>query len=863
MKKLEDIADLTENDIKTKEMKYKQRAAKNTANQGKFFENVETSKSIAQETKDRVNATTYERKANMDTLEKVRARLDERGNEMIDEWKTKSKNFTDQDVALGAILIERYQQNGEWDSAARTVEKLADMAPEAGRAVQMYSIFQRLSPETMAIYQQKELTKAFEDLKKKKTGKWVEQNKDKFKLTAEDTQFIYNQVEKAQQATDEETKQRELSKIEARINNKLPPEAGQTLKAWRRIAMLLNPKTQVRNIGGNTTIMPVNAVADAIGTQIDKAIAKKTGIRTTNYTNLKNITQGFGKGIKDAVTDYKTGTRTIASGSRYEFEVGAKPFNENTKSKTLNAVNNKLNGVNNLLSAVMSGGDRPFYEAAYKNSLEGQMKANNVTEPTQEMIDIAVNEALARTWNDNNNYTQAVLGIRRAMNKINIKGFGLGDLVIPFAKTPANLTKAMVEYSPAGFIDTVIKGNDLRKAISRGEMTAQQQKDFVSSMSKAITGTILYVIAASLVKAGKITGSKDKDKDVANFEQNVLGIQPYSVKIGDKTYTYNWATPINAPLAIMADTYKMSKDDASLWDVLTNAFKVAGDTLVENSFLQGIKELFDADSITEGLVQAFENFPSSLIPTFISQFASLADNTKRQIFEYKNEGKSTLNSITYKLPGARNKLAPQVNTFGEEISNQNNWFNAFLNPANVREAETTDAQKELYSLYEETKDATIFPRQAPYNVGGTNLTSQNKADYQKKSGQYVSENLDALFDSDFYKQLDDNAKKAELVNKVISDADILAKSDYQITTTTEKLLKKIDSVKQSGLDMSDYYKAWSAQDGVKGYKDSKGNTIDLSEARNKKKAIDEATKDLSELERMKLYRIFDISQKVW
>ena len=240
---LNDIVDMKPEDVKLTEMNYKQKNDKDTANHRKFFDNAESSDIVDKETKNRVKQTTYDVKKNETTLDTVSKELDERGNEMIEEWKLKKKNFTDKDVALGAILVERYQQAGDWESAARTVEKLADMGTEAGRAVQMYSIFQRLTPETMAIYQQKTLDKAFEESKKKKTGKWVEQNQDQFKLTDEDTKFIYEQVEKAQQAIDEETKQRELSKIENRINDKLPPESGDATRTLRRIAMLLNPKT--------------------------------------------------------------------------------------------------------------------------------------------------------------------------------------------------------------------------------------------------------------------------------------------------------------------------------------------------------------------------------------------------------------------------------------------------------------------------------------------------------------------------------------------------------------------------------------------------------------------------------------------
>lgn len=868
IKSLVDVANMKPEDVKQRPMEYTQRKDKNTSNQRRFFDNMETSNIIADETKNRVNATTYEQKANLDTLEEVRQKLDERGNDMIEEWKHKSKNFTDKDVALGAILIERYQQAGDWNSAARAIEKLADMGTEAGRAVQMYSIFQRLSPETMALYQQKELDKAFEEMKQRKTGKWVEANQDKYKLTAEDTQFIYEQVKKASEAIDEETKQRELSKIENRINDKLPPEDGQTIKALRRIAMLFNPKTQVRNIVGNTLIMPVNDAADVIGAGIDRLIARKTGVRTTGLPNPITKAKGFAEGIKSAVTDYKTGTRTTGSGSKYEFDIGAKPFNENTDSKVKNAINNKLNGINNLLSAVMSGGDRPFYEAAYKNSLESQMKANKVKEPTQDMIDIAVNEALQRTWNDNNEYTKAVLGIRSAMNKINIKGFGLGDLIIPFAKTPANLTKAMVEYSPAGFIPAISNYVDMSRAISRGEMTPQQQKKFVSSMSKAIAGSILYAIAGSLVKAGKITGSADDDKDVRNFEQNVLGIQPYSVRLGDKTYTYSWANPINAPLAIMADTYKMSKENASLYDTLFNAVKVAGNVLLDNSFLQGISDIFThQEGPVAGIIESIMSMPESMIPTFLSQIASLGDDTQRQTYEYKNKGQSVINRVKNKIPGARNTLEPKVNTFGEEIENQNNLFNAFLNPANVREARTTEAQKEIYSLYEVTGDKTIFPMQAPNSVTkngeNTNLTNAQKNRYQKGSGQYATEVYGDLFDSDYYDSIN-NTQKTDLLQRVAQDANKMGKTEAGVwTEDTFKVDERYNDLEDMGIPLADYYIAWSAQKDVVSDKDANGKTIQLSASRKKKEAIDDAVDNLNKKQMEYLYGIFDISDKVW
>ena len=876
--KLEQIAELTEEQAQLPKIKYKQKAdKKNSPNRSKFFENVETSKIISQNVKDRIDVKNYERKANLATLEKVTNKLDENPMKIVSEWQNKKKNYTDEDVALGAILMERLQAEGRFEEAVDVVYKLVDMAPDVGRAVQMYSIFQRLTPEGMMIYQQRKLSSALETLTQKQTGKWVEQNKDKFKLTEDDATFITAKVQEAQNAPTERQKQIALAEIETRINDKLPPEAGQSVKAFRRIAMLFNPKTQVRNVVGNITVMPLNYVTDLVATQIDKIVAKKTGVRTTAGPNIKTIAKGFKKGAMETIDDYRRGIRTTPTGSRYEIQNNAKSFNENTNSKVRNFINNKLNGLDRILSTVLELGDRPFYEAAYQNALEAQMKANNVTEPTQEMIDIASNVALSQTWQDNNDYTRAVLGARTMLNKLSNAilhtdkiGVGLGDLVIPFAKTPANFTKAIIEYSPLGTIEALVNYNDMQKAISRGDMTPMQQKKFVTSVGKAAAGTILYAIAGALVKGGKITGSNDEDKDVANFEKNVLGIQPYSIKIGDKTFTYNWANPIATPLAIMADTYKMSEDGAKWNEILINGFKVAGDQLVANSFLQGIQELLSSEygneSAMDNLVGAIMDLPTQFTPTLLGQIATQFDKTKRQTFESGDSVGTMVNEVKNKIPGAKNTLAPQVNTFGEEIQNYggaNNPFNVFLNPGNVSSTNASDTQKELYALYEVTKDKTIFPRQAPYTVEGGGesfkLSSQDRADYQKTSGQYVTEQLDALFDSRFYQSLE-NDEKADVVAKIVEDADLIAKDKWIDTKSTERIAKIQTELQENDIPIIAYYNAWASIQGVEGKKNWKGETISGSKKKNQITEINKAVgNDLTAKQKETLYGILNIS----
>ena len=183
-------------------------------------------------------------------------------------------------------------------------------------------------------------------------------------------------------------------------------------------------------------------------------------------SNIAAKLEGFKRGAIEATNDYRLGINTKEIyGNRFEIGEG-KSFSEK------NAIGRSLNRTEAMLNYVMDVGDRVFSQAAFENSIRNQMKLNNTTEVTQEMIDIATTEALQRTWNDNNNYTNTVLTIRAALNKANIAGYGLGDILIPFAKTPANLTKAIVDYSPAGLINTLTSGIELKRSLSNGQYNA-------------------------------------------------------------------------------------------------------------------------------------------------------------------------------------------------------------------------------------------------------------------------------------------------------------------------------------------------------------------------------------------------------
>ena len=722
-------------------------------------------------------ATTYDRIANKDTMEAANKALNDGGQAYVDRWRSKKPTeATAEDIATGFILMHRYQAIGDYQGAVTVAEHLREMGTSAGQTVQAMSIMGRLEPEGMLLYAQGTLDKAFQRMIEGKTKAWIAENKDRYKLSERDTEYILRRTTQASVLPDGRDKSILLGEVAALIQRKLPPTKGAGIRALSRISMLLNPRTNVRNILGNVTIMPQHIVSDFLGSGIDRIVARRTGTRTTGTFGAKAL-KGMAKGAYESFDDFRRKISTRAmGGDRYEIGDGYS-FRSDTK------LGRVLNSLDRICSFALEVGDRPFYETWFVNSLNNQMRLNNVNEPTTQMIEIARDEALERTWQDNNGATRAARRIRDAFNAINIRGYGLGDVILPFVKTPANLTKAIIDFSPVGVVRALSSdASKLNRAIKDGTATPAMQRAFTKRLSQGITGTLITALQAILAASGLVTGAGDEDKDVAAFEKNILGMRPYSIKIGDQYYSYEWMQPQGTSMAIIADTVKALKsgksDDAG--SAITNALKTGGNVLFEQSLLSSVGELFSQDGFVPGIVEAVLGEGSKFTPQILGQIAQLGDDKVRTSYVYGDDLQTAWNQIKAKIPGLRQQLEPVVDVLGREVEANNDVFNVFFNPSNTGKARPTAASEEMYRLYQATGDKGVIPPVADRYImsGGEKivLTPKQYTAYQKSMGQFAAGEIEKIIDLESYKALSDN-EKAEVIKDIYSQAKALAKEE--------------------------------------------------------------------------------------
>lgn len=705
----------------------------------------------------------YMVKHNNDTLKAASDFVNNNYDQAIKLVKDEKSPFTAETSAMAQVLLSQAQKEGRWNDAVDIVQTTAKKGTNAGQAIQALSMYGRLTPEGMLRYANRQIENANRELPAN----------NKISLTPELTKSITADMGKIQGMPDGQAKSEEVAKVLANIDEALPKSVWQKVSTVQAMAQLLNPKTINRNVIGNGLFGGLENVSNVVGTSIDTVVSKLTGQRTTILPSLSTQAKGLKDGFLQGVKEAYQGINTEGMAGKYDLNT-SRTFNRNSLLGKLET------GMNVTLQAP----DRAFANAARQESLRQQMKIAGVDKPTDGMIQVADQLAKYRTFQDNNGISKGFQDLKNGLNSISsfftgTKDWGLGDLVLKYAKTPANILARAIDYSPVGLLKT------LRSIPTTDNLS--NQKTFVDSLSRSITGTGLIAAGYGLAKLGIITGAQDKDKDVSNFNQQI-GKSPYSInfnalkrfiasgnpedakpKSGDTFTTWDWAAPAGIILGVGANVGKTG----NAADLLTTAAdaSVAGmNTLFAQPLLTGVQTLTGYGNIPEGLKNTLLSIPSSFTPTLGKQIGQTFDNNSRLTYD-PNRGVQSLNQVKAKIPGLSQTLPTSTNTFGEPKQNyQTNGLqrlgDIFVNPAFNNNYKSNPAIDMVQELYKNTGDTSIFPQTAPKNFSykgeKVNLTPQEVTDMQQFIGQKTMQTYNDLATSDRLKNASDEGKIKEL-----------------------------------------------------------------------------------------------------
>ena len=592
-------------------------------------------------------------------------------------------------------------------------------------------------------------------LDKIKAGNW------KAELTAEEIKQI-SETDFSQDGAFEAIQQQ----IAERLGREMPATWLEKWRELRKVGMLANPKTQLKNLFGNAPLAVERKVSERLSGGIQE-LAVKAGImakeeqtRTLRVSQeSKDLAKSVYKNNFDRITrkGNKGELRGILRDTRTYFNKGL--LQKGIEKATGHQLNDAaLDYVRRFTYDMLEKGDAPFVKSAFVDSLAQYCEAQGIKSEdavTETAFSYALDQAMAATFKDASALANLLNSIK---DNAGIAGQAL-DVLLPFTTTPINIAKEFSKYSPLGYLQLLN---------AKGKGTAE----VIDIISRATTGSAVVAIGAILRSLGFITGAADDDKDKAAADK-AAGISPYS--FGGK-YSYEWMQPTGSALAMGAEIYDSAKDGGSLIETISNGIISAGDAYLEQSFYKDIIDLFQGyGSPTENMIrELLTGTASQFIPTIVGATARTIDPTVRTSYSGGNIIDDILAQAKVKTPGISKSAPASVNVRGEEIQRGNlaqRILDNFIFPWTTnRNGEAANAvDKALDEVYEATGDKTIFRQVSPYKVdyGGESyqMTGEEREQFQKTQGQVHDDILQQIIDGGQWESLS-NEEKAKIMNRV-------------------------------------------------------------------------------------------------
>lgn len=663
-------------------------------------------------------------------------------------------------IAVGEKLLMEYSAAGDTENTMRLIGELSDVLTRAGQTVQAAQLLKKMTSAGQLM----NLQRIAENLTQQFNGEMFELNEEL--------------VNKLMQAKTPEEIRAAAHALKVDLAEQIPPNWKTRFNSWRYLSMLGNPRTHIRNILGNLLFTPVVRLKDTIGAAIEKTFGTE---RTKSAFVNRNL---YNEAMKDAYANREA----IQGGGKYNPQDEIMQLRRNFGKSVLGR---GLEGASRLNITALEAEDWFSLRRHYAHALGGYMQANNLTFETPDgekaiaayeskmakARAYALEEAQKATFRDASE--TALL-----LNKMAKKG-GVGGLLVegifPFKKTPINILKRGIEYSPIGLIDGLSRGI---YQLKKGDITGAQ---FIDKISAGMTGTMIAVLGAFAASTGFIKVGFDDDKE--DKFKGQTGHQEYALEVGGISVTLDWLTPSAMPLFVGATVYDSLANDfediapEEKFKRVREALSGIMEPVFNLTMLDGVNDAIqaakynDSDPITAVFTNSVSNFAGQFVPTLAGQLSRTLDPIRRRTYTDKN---SALSGETQRLlDGAQNKLSfllpknePYVDLWGEFEVSGSPWLRAFenfLSPAYINELTPDAVEEMLLEVHRQTSDDAVLPGTASkyFQVNGNrvDLTSEQYTAYSVAKGKTQRELLEVALNDPAFQSL--NARDKAIAIKDI------------------------------------------------------------------------------------------------
>lgn len=323
---------------------------------------------------------------------------------------------------------------------------------------------------------------------------------------------------------------------------------------------------------------------------------------------------------------------------------------------------------------------------------------------------------------------------------------GISKVIVPFFRTPLNITKYTLERTPLNFIR-------LAHLAKKGELKGGKLSE---ELAKATMGTAIGVGLAMMANEGLLTGGGPSDHK-ENETKRATGWQPYSLHVGNQYYSIKRLEPFATIAGFAADMIE-TKDEKTQGDLVNKILGSVAENLTNKTFLHGLESAFMVLSDPKRNASTWaKGLEGSLVPAIVGRAAQAVDPTFRQTSALDGS------ALAARIPGLSTFLEPRRSAGGEPVMRESSAVERFVSPLprSTQKGPEADLEREFL-------DADFIPSRPSKSVtvpgsGGRKvvLSDEEYAVYVEADRQ-TTERLRKVVKDPLFKRMDPLRKKTYL-----------------------------------------------------------------------------------------------------
>jgi len=543
---------------------------------------------------------------------------------------------------------------------------------------------------------------------------------------------------------------------------------GDKARSYYYANILSGIGTHERNVLGNIG----NVVSDLIVQPTAAVIAKVKGDPSIRLDELPS--QAFGavagieQGFKEALYTLRHGinpralSRATASAETGALDIPRVEF-AGGGANPLNAPGRAMDAVDTLFKSVTRS--KTLYGMAHtqaKNEgLAGEAFATRIralingtaldAQPLHRAADAAAERATF----------QEGLGPRGQYLQQALRSQPLAAFVVPFFKTPSNILKQGLEFSPAGFL--------MQAAKQEGRLGTEAQ-------ARAAAGTLGAGFLFYLASTGRLSGSGP----AAGPEREALydaGWKPNSININGTWRSYQPIQPLNVVASLVANGVEGWKergaDEKDIPDVIGQVLARGANSFLDQTFLSGLSDAIEAVRDPErSMARAGGRMVSGFVP-----LSGLLRTGARVMDPVQRSPKTIADTVKAGLPGLSSTVPPRLNRFGQPVATPS-AFDPFSSSPVKRDPVSDEMRRIGYNPSRPTD--RLMSRGVRLE-----LSADKQQELEAERGQVSYAALERLIKSDDYRRMTEDQQR-EAAEDRVSRARSRVSNKYRYEYLTQK-----------------------------------------------------------------------------